>query len=285
MQYREFSPEAFLTRHVESIWEMQLNPSQVNNTFENLSPDCTFDLVICPSPVRVQFTHKSKWEKLPATATLIGQRTSCLRFHVQRPTTLLGIRFKPFAFANLLDIPLYHLTDKLIPLHAVFSNTPKNFSSAILEEKDPGLQVKQMEQLLAQLFKEKWELDETFRAQLNFMLIRKGLVKIQELTTAFATSKVTLRQHFLTKMGLTPKLVSRIWRLNYFLQVQNEKKLANLTAMGLEVGYYDQAHCIKDFKSFFQHSPLQFFHQNSSLLNISQEIIRRRFSNYYDPKT
>jgi AraC-like DNA-binding protein len=54
--------------------------------------------------------------------------------------------------------------------------------------------------------------------------------------------------------------------------------------MGLEVGYYDQAHCIKEFQSFFQQSPQQFFHRNSRLMNISQEIISRRFSNYYDPK-
>lgn len=284
MKYREFSPEAFLTRHIESIWELELTPHTVNHTFENLSPDCTFDLFLSPNPLWVQFTHKRNWEKLPAAATLVGQRTSGMRLHVLYPTRLLGIRFKPFAFANLLSIPLYKLTDKLIPLSMLFSNTPREVIAAILEEKDPALRIKNMEQLLSLLFDERWEIDETFRAQLNFILNRKGLVKVQDLTTEFETSKVTLRQHFLKKMGLTPKKVSRIWRLNYFLQVQNEKKLANLTAMGLEVGYYDQAHCIKEFQSFFNHSPLQYFQQNSRLLKISQGIISRRFSNYYDPK-
>ncbi|PHN05943.1 DUF6597 domain-containing transcriptional factor [Flavilitoribacter nigricans] len=284
MQYREFLPEPFLTRQVESIWEMQLMPNMVNNTFENLSPDCTFDLIICPNPVWVQFIHKGRWEKLPAAATLIGQRSSGLRFHVLQPTRLLGIRFKPFAFANRLTIPLYKLTDQLVPLSRVFPDTPGNFADTILQEKDPVARVEKMQTFLSILFREHWEVDENFRAQLNFILNRKGLVRICDLTTEFETSKVTLSQHFLKKMGLTPKKVSRIWRLNYFLQVQNEQKLANLTAMGLEVGYYDQAHCIKEFQSFFNHSPLPYFQYNGSLLRISQGIINRRFSNYYDPR-
>ncbi|MCB0633344.1 MAG: helix-turn-helix domain-containing protein [Saprospiraceae bacterium] len=284
MQYREFTPEAFLSRHVECIWELQLSPHTVNHTFENLSPDCTFDLILCPSPIWIQFTHKRKWEKLPATATLIGQRTSGMRFHVLRGTRLLGMRFKPFAFANRLAMPMHKLTDRLIPLSAVFPDLQKDVTIAILREEDPDLRIRRMEELLALLFREHWEIDETFRAQLNFILNRKGLVQIRDLTAEFETSKVTLSQHFLRKMGLTPKTVSRIWRLNYFLQVQNEKKLATLTAMGLEVGYYDQAHCIKEFQSFFQHSPHQFFQRNSQLLKISQEIISRRFSNFYDPR-
>lgn len=284
MQYREFSPDAFFTRHIESIWEMQLIPQTINNVFENLPPDCTFDLIICPQPVWVRFTHKATWEKLPATATLIGQRTSGLRFHVLQPTRLLGIRFKPFAFANRLTIPLHKLTDQLLPLQKVFPETPPHFADTILQLQDPIARIKKMEAFLSTLFQEQWELDEHFRAQLNFILNRKGLVRICDLTKEFETSKVTLRQHFLKKMGLTPKKVSRIWRLNYFLQVQNERKLANLTAMGLEVGYYDQAHCIKEFHSFFNHSPLPFFQYNGRLLNISQGIINRRFSNYYDPK-
>jgi AraC-like DNA-binding protein len=284
MQYREFLPEAFLTRHIESIWEMELTPHTVNKTFEHLSPDCTFDLLICPQPLWVRFTHKTNWEKLPATATLIGQRTSGLRFHVKRTTQVLGIRFKPFAFANILSLPLYRLTNQLIPIHALFPDIPGDFPISILEEQHPARRLRRMEQLLALLFQDKWDVDETFRAQLNFILNRKGLVRIQDLSAEFATSKVTLRDHFLKKMGLTPKKVSRIWRLNYFLQVQNEKRLTTLTAMGLEVGYYDQAHCIKEFQSFFNHSPLQLFQNNSRLLKISQGIIHRRFSNFYDPK-
>lgn len=284
MQYREFEPEAFLSRHIESIWELELTPHTVNRTFENLSPDCTFDLLLCPTPLQLQFTHKKKWEKLPAAATLIGQRTSGLRFQVTRPTRLLGIRFKPFALSQIVSISLHLLTDRVVPLNSVFPNIPEALTNQILSEKDPEAGVKLMEQLLALLFNERWELDETFRAQLNFILNKKGLVRVSDLTTEFETTKVTLRQHFLKKMGVTPKIVSRIWRLNYFLQVQNQQKLATLTAMGLEVGYYDQAHCIKEFQAFFDHSPLQFFQHQSQLLRISQGIIDRRFSNYYDPK-
>ena len=135
------------------------------------------------------------------------------------------------------------------------------------------------------LFDDLSYIDQQFRDQINFILDRKGVLKVQELFAEFQVSKVTLHKHFLRKMGLSPKQVSRIWRLNYFLQLQRNTQNRKLTELALEAGYYDQAHFIREFHRFFPYSPNRILQSNSQLLQISQGIIDRRFSNLYDPRS
>lgn len=286
MEYREFLPNAYLSRHIECFWEMELLPNEVDQPFEAWSPDCTFDLIFCDIPASLRFAHKQKWEKLPAQATLLGQRTSSIQFQLSQPLRLFGIRFKPFAFANLLRIPCDQMTNKLLPMSDLFpiSKDVSKQIQRLLAAPDVESKNNLAEGLLLTIFDDQWDVDETFRAQVNYLLDRKGMVQIQDLTSEFDVSKVTLCQHFIRKMGLTPKKVARIWRLNYFLQLQQSACMENLTALGLTVGYYDQSHCIREFQAFFRQSPLQVFRQKSQLLSVSQQIIARRFSNQYDPR-
>ena len=127
-------------------------------------------------------------------------------------------------------------------------------------------------------------IDQNLRAQLNYILDRKGVLQVQELFTEFGVSKVTLHKHFINKVGLSPKKVSRIWRINHFLLLQNETSIQNLTQLGLASGFYDQAHCIREFRSFFKDCPRQFFKHPSHLLAISQQVISKRFNHQYDPQ-
>ena len=161
----------------------------------------------------------------------------------------------------------------------------KQLIKTILSSPTTAILLNQCDQLVDCLIGHQLYLDQTFRAQLNFILERKGVVKIGELFQTFGISKVTLRKHFLDKMGIAPKQVSRIWRLNHFLELQKQYPQDSLTQLAVGAGYYDQAHFIREFKYFFNQRPLSYFREGSRLLAISQDIISRRFSNQYDPRT
>jgi methylphosphotriester-DNA--protein-cysteine methyltransferase len=113
---------------------------------------------------------------------------------------------------------------------------------------------------------------------------RHGNLKISEILEEFSTSKVTLRKHFINKVGLTPKKVSQIWRMNRVLQLKEDYPSLNLTALCLDAGFYDQAHFIKDFRLSFGLAPKKLFSQNSNLIKIANLNISKRFSNQYDPR-
>ncbi len=285
MHYQEQLPGPYFSKYVECYWQLTVAPEEVVHQHEVLAPDCTFDILFALHPVRIHFMNTQYRLTIPAGASFIGQKTSGIQLSLTRPTTLYGIRFKPFAFASFPGVDIGKLLNKAFSLSKLFNLGPDNqqIITTILFNREFEEKVRFSEQLIYILLREKDQIDETFRSQLNYILDRKGMIKIKELFTEFGVSKVTLNHHFSKKLGLSPKKVSRIWRLNYFLQLQKEGLYNNLTELCHECGYYDQAHFIHEFKAFFNHSPKWFFKERSQLLSISQEIIAKRFTNQYDP--
>lgn len=285
MIYREVLPDPILTHHVECFWELTILPQATNCKYEVMAPDCTFDIIFSPFPLNTSFANSNFNTKINAGGAFVGQKTSGIRFSVKQAQRIIGIRFKPFAFAKLLPIAAQAITNKTLPLGKLFDLREEDrvLINTILGQKDFEQNAQLCEKLVLRILKEDLQVDQLFRAQLNYILNRKGLLEIRELFSAFDISKVTLHKHFIEKMGLSPKVVSRIWRLNYFLELKKQSHLNSLTRLALESGYYDQAHFIREFKSFFNDSPKQFFKQESQLLSISQDIISNRFSHRYDP--
>ena len=285
MYYREILPNPILSQHIECFWELEILPLEAKRKHEVMAPDCTFDIIFSTSPILLEFTNLGYYAKMNAGGAFVGQKTTGIKFSIKTPQTVVGIRFKPFAFAKFFPISPQSLTNRTIPIEQFFplKQEDRAIINKILSPIHFDEKVKCFEALILRFLKEKLEVDQLFRAQLNYILERKGLLEIKELFSTFGISKVTLRKHFLEKMGISPKVVSRIWRLNHFLELQGQTQDSSLTQLALESGYYDQAHFIREFKNFFEASPRHFFRQESQLLNISQQIIAKRFSNQYDP--
>lgn len=285
MLYREVLPPPLLTQHVECFWQLSISPKASNHRYEVMAPDCTFDIIFSSHPLLLGFSDQKLSAKMNAGGAFVGQKTSSVRFLVRQPQEITGIRFKPFAFAQQFPVNPRTLINRTLPLEQLFELKPsaRTIIHQILRPGDFARKVHLCEDLVLQILREDLRIDQLFRAQLNYILDRKGQVEIQQLFAEFGISKVTLRKHFIEKMGLSPKVVSRIWRLNHFLELEKRFRNNNLTKLALDSGYYDQAHFIREFKSFFHDSPRQFFRQESHLLSISQDIISKRFSNRYDP--
>lgn len=285
MNYAEFKPSPHLSRHVECFWQLEFTPAEASRPLEILCPDCSFDMLFASDVFALQFRGTGQREIVKTGAALVGQKTNSVHLRVNRPSCLFGIRLKPFALAGLLPVPLFQLTDRLIPLTELFAFT--HSQAAMLRDLVTARSIENRlvlaERLSVDLLHSDLKVDELLRAQCNYIMDRKGNLAVGDLLKEFGVSKVTLHRHFLDKLGLPAKKVSRIWRLNYFLQLKKDTTEENFTQLCLEAGYYDQAHFIRDFRSFFRIAPGQAFREPSQLIRISQAVIDRRFGNHYDP--
>ena len=287
MIYKEIQPPAILSNHIECYWEMLFLPGELNDFTELLMPTCTFNIIFTDQPFFIKTQINSSKISIRSGATFIGLRSTCISISSKQPIHIFGIRFKPFAFANIIKTPIYHLNDQFIALEKLFdlNTTCVKYIKEIVVCSDTQKKTNLVNNLIPVLFENSFSIDQTLRAQLNYILDRKGLIKINALFSVFGISKVTLRKHFINKVGLTPKKISRIWRMNYFLQLKEKMPDENLTSLGLTAGFYDQAHFIKEFKLILGSPPREFFQEKSQLVKISQESISRRFTNQYDPRS
>ena len=70
-------------------------------------------------------------------------------------------------------------------------------------------------------------------------------------------SQSALERHFRIATGATPKMFSRLARLQRVCRLWDSGK--NLTTIAFEAGYTDQPHMVRDFQLFTGMSPLQYF--------------------------
>lgn len=85
----------------------------------------------------------------------------------------------------------------------------------------------------------------------------KGNIRIKELTEQLCISQSPLEKRFRQAVGASPKKFASIVRLKNVLQQYETTK--SLTELGYEAGFYDQAHFIKEFKTFTGDTPEKFF--------------------------
>ena len=99
--------------------------------------------------------------------------------------------------------------------------------------------------------------DKLVLAALSFIHKSKGKIRIKELMEQLHISQSPLEKRFRQAVGASPKKFASIVR---FKNIVQQCDTANsLTELGYEAGFYDQAHFIKEFKTFTGDTPEKFF--------------------------
>ena len=76
-----------------------------------------------------------------------------------------------------------------------------------------------------------------------------------------------LERHFKKQVGISPKQLGKVIRLQATMQKLLNQKTETLTDIAYEVDYFDQNHFIKDFKEFVGITPKQFSENESMALS------------------
>lgn len=92
---------------------------------------------------------------------------------------------------------------------------------------------------------------------------------LQDLTLEEWAKKacLSLRQFersFVQRVGISPKLFIRIVRFEYAMKIKNQFPGKSWSMIALECGYTDSSHILKDFKSFADFPPSEFYLKQTS---------------------
>lgn len=104
------------------------------------------------------------------------------------------------------------------------------------------------------------ETDKLVLAALALIHKSKGAIRIKELAEQLHTSQSPLEKRFRQTVGTSPKKFASIVRLKHAIQMHSAS--TSLTALSYELGFYDQAHFIKEFKTFTGETPENYFSSN-----------------------
>jgi len=177
---------------------------------------------------------------------------------VAKGTTVLVTRFYPHASSLFVLNSAVDFNNKSVDLYDILSRKSNDFYERIMEEPTFEKKVKVLEAFLIRQLME----NEKKRGKLKLVDHICRYISSAEsfsgkcLSAEFGFSERYIQKAFLEYVGLTPQNYFAVQRFNKGLTlIQSSSK--SFTDIALECGYYDQAHFIKEFKSYTALTPSQ----------------------------
>lgn len=173
-----------------------------------------------------------------------------------RPNTeYFGVRLSCWLSAMLPGLPLKELIETRAPLGDAFASYGR-VAYAIMERSGLRERIACFEALCMPLLVGERGSMPLVEYCLKEMHRTRGGVGIRELATYAGYSERYVRAKFEHALGMSPKLYGRIVRFQTALDDLLRGRLAPAD-IGAEQGYYDQAHFVKEFKSFSTLTPMR----------------------------
>lgn len=264
-QITEYKPNSNLASYVEFFWEGKFNINLKTELAQNVVPNGFVELIIHSSERHCELKKEQDWSSSP-DYTIIGLYTRPYLVKFRDLVNVFGIRFKPEGIYNLFGIPASVFSESYEDMEQVLGVGFREYCSRIRETATTQKRLKLTnEYLLKQLEKHHPELNYVNRAA-EMLRQSDSITKIDELPGKVYISLRQLEREFKDKVGTTPKRYMRISRVNEAYRKMEEGKPVSFTKLALDCGYSDQAHFIRDFKSFTGVNPTSFTNERHNFI-------------------
>ncbi len=266
MDYQTFKPHSNLEALVKCYWTLEV-PEQKDVQRQLILPDGCVDMCFTLGNEIKRYTSNEDYLIQPRQM-LLGQITE--QFYI-KPTgyvNTFAVRFFPYGFANFIDIPLNELANKETPLNKLFGEEKSdNLSLEIIQAKNTTERINIIESFLFNKLNDKTTIDNIVKSTIQTMYLTKGRKSLKSIFKDDLAKRRQFERHFSKQIGLSPKQLSKVIRLQATLQMLLNNTADSLTAIAYENEYFDQAHFIKDFKEFTGIKPKDFLKDDNMYLS------------------
>lgn len=257
MDYRTFKPHPDLSSVVKLHWTLEV-PVQTEAQRQLIIPDGCVDLIFILGDDVKRYTSGDEFIIQPR-AMVLGQINE--PFYVE-PTGYVrsfAVRFYPYGFANFVSLPLKDLANKETPLPELFGNAvSRELQHNIVAAEDTASRIRIIEKFLLEKLNDQLTVDRVVKSTVDQMLSTNGSSSVQSILKGDPSRRRHLERKFMKQIGISPKQLGKVIRLQTALQLLLNRESESLTAIAYESEYYDQAHFIKDFKEFTGVTPKDF---------------------------
>jgi AraC-like DNA-binding protein len=168
---------------------------------------------------------------------------------------MLGVKFRPGAFRTFVNLPVWHFTNKAVPLVVVFGSRAKALEVRALARDDDRESLVVVEDFLRDLGPSSDDSMMLAGRIVARIASDRGILRVDQLTQEFGISSRSLQRLFREYVGVGPKWVVQSLRLLEAADRAKRGEVTDWADLALELGYADQAHFIRDFKRLVGLSP------------------------------
>lgn len=248
--HRRVLPSAGVAAFVEHFWMVRWDlRDQPSFVAETLPHPCVHIVFESGGHGRIGGVHRGRFTRV-----------------LEGDGRVFGIKFRPGGFHPYWRRPLSELVDRSLPLHEIFGEAGQGLASAILACEDDEGRMSIAEDFLQSRLPAP-DGNVLLIDQLVARIVAdRELTQVDHLVALSGLNKRALQRLFNQYIGISPKWMIQRYRLHEALERLDRDLAPDWAEFALALGYFDQAHFIKDFKAMIGRTPAQYVAKNRDVV-------------------
>jgi AraC-like DNA-binding protein len=257
MNFQFVQPSGFLKNYIRRYCFMESDACEGN----------VMERVIPVENVQLMFHYKDPFVVCHSDYTLAKQPRSIISglsnsfcdVSTNGDAGVVFVAFYPAGACHFFDFPLSEIENQSIDLSEIFNKEIKQVEETLYLKKSIQERVNVIEAFLLKNYS-------CFDPHEDLLIIRgvelirqyRGQISANTLSDKLSVTLKSLERKFSCRLGKTPKQYIKLVRFQETLKDFSKNKDINLTEYAYRNGYFDQAHFIKDFKTYSGYTPGEF---------------------------
>jgi AraC-like DNA-binding protein len=188
---------------------------------------------------------------------VVGVQTARFQQPLRGEGLVFGIKFNPGGFHPFVGAEVSRLTNQSVPLAPLLAFGPLLEADVLGVSHDDALMVARAEEVLRRNLPEQDERIPLLSGIVEAIATDRSIVLVDQLVSRMDMPKRGLQRLFREYVGVSPKWVIQRYRLFEAAERLSAGEVDD-AQLARELGYFDQAHFIRDFKAVVGRSPQAF---------------------------
>jgi AraC-like DNA-binding protein len=260
MRYTELPPPPALADVVHCFWFLT-GDLHAPAEEQPVVADGRLEIILhLAEPFQVQ--HRDARWRGQADALMAGQLTAPIRVRPGGDTDVVGIRFHTVGARAVTNVPLAELGDRVVPLPEMAPALTEALLGALTRSQSPSQRVAALATVLVRHLRT--TPDAAMRSVVH-QLDRPHAPSIGRVADRLGFTARTIERRVVASTGLTPVELRAVLRFRRCYRMLEAAPTGHWGRVAYVAGYYDQAHCIREFRRFTGAAPTQWFGREPEL--------------------
>lgn len=253
--YREYPASPSLQSLVECYWHEEfIGNSNEDSPIQRCLPTGMAKIIIHISS-RPGGCVVNQEQRILPDAYLVGISKESVPWTMPGDSQVFGVKLKPEGLIQLYRRPMGDFVNDYVELETFLGKQVKPVVSQIQDASDARARIAIMENFLLQQLSKFQPEQNYFSEAIKRIYHSEGSMSIESLSKTLFVCERQLQRAFKVNLGISPKAYLRVIRFkNIYKQLQGNENL-NWAELAHRYAYSDQAHFIREFKTFTGATP------------------------------
>lgn len=250
--FQRFKPSERLSAFVDCYWFID-SDDRIHSK-EYMHPDGGTGIIL-------NYGDTLRFDETPHADTCIldGAITFSRELFLQGKIKAVGIRFKPAGAYLFFSLPLKEIKNETITLADSKLKNHNELFGRLSNAKTFSAKISIIENWLLNAIRSEKNISTTVTESLAFIQAQQGLLSIQSIADKLGYSQRRIERLFNTQVGMTPKEYARTLRIAQARLYIKHPKPKSFADISYDLGFYDQAHFINQFKKVVGITPQGYY--------------------------